>query len=495
MSSDHGSAQLIRGISSFMVKRGIFLIAAILAVPFVSFHANGQQPSVYKVEKMSFNSTGFSEISPVIVNNGLVFCSDRRFSIVKDRTSFDGRRLYNIYKAEMKDSSEWGKPKEIKGERNSLFNNGPFCIAPDGKTVYFTSEIETGAPAKKRNFINHSGIFIAELTGTILGPLRPFKYNSPDYDLGQPSLSSDGKYLFFASNMPGGQGGSDLFYCELVNGEWSEPVNFGPQINSPGTDNFPSCHPSGRLFFTSDRSGGIGNLDIYFTTLSEGKWGEPVLLPEPINSTSDDFSIFVRDDLQKGYFSSNRSRSDDIYIFESTIKRKLACDEISLNSYCYRFEEENSSKYDTLPFRYDWNFGDGEKASGVVVEHCFNGPGTYIVQLDVMNLVTNVVSYNEKSDTLVVTKIEQAYISGPDSIIAGEKISLNADETYLPGWKIVQYYWNFGDETIAVGNRTDKTFLKPGIYNIQLMVSAEPEPGGQTKEACVSKNIIVLNKP
>ena len=69
--------------------------------------------------------------------------------------------------------------------------------------------------------------------------MQPFKYNSPDYDLGQPSISSDGKYLFFASNMPGGQGGSDLFSCEFVNGDWSTPLNLGPGVNSPGTENFP----------------------------------------------------------------------------------------------------------------------------------------------------------------------------------------------------------------------------------------------------------------
>jgi hypothetical protein len=325
--------------------------------------------------------------------------------------------------------------------------------------------------------------------------LSPFKYNSPDYDLGQPAVSSDGKYLFFASNMPGGQGGSDLFYCELVNGEWSSPVNFGPGINSPGTDNFPYYHPSGRLFFTSNRSDGIGNLDIYFTLLSDEKWEEPVLLPEPINSTSDDFSIAAQGDLQKGYFSSNRRKSDDIYSFVSTIIRKQECVEISPNSYCYRFVEENSAKFDTLPFRYDWKFGDGEQASGVVVEHCYNGPGTYVVQLDVANLITKEISYNEKTDTLVVTKIEQAYISGPDSISAGLRIILDADETNLPGWKIAQYYWNFGDETIAIGNRVDKTYMKPGIYNVQLIVSSEPEQGRLARETCVSKNILIFNKP
>ncbi len=157
--------------------------------------------------------------------------------------------------------------------------------------------------------------------------------------------------------------------------------------------------------------------------------------------------------------------------------------------------EENSVKFDTMPFRYDWSFGDGEKASGVVVEHCYKGPGTYIVQLDVVNLITKAISYNEKSDTLVVTRIEQAYISGPDSIAAGQRIMLDADESNLPGWEIAQYYWNFGDETVAIGNRIDKTFIKPGLYNVQLIVSTKPEPGEAAKESCVSKNILVFNKP
>ena len=478
-----------------MVKRVLFIIAVILTTPFIATRTKGQQPSVYKVERMSFNSSGFSEISPVIVKDGLVFCSDKRFSIIKDRTAYDGRRLYNIYLAEMQDTSDWKKPKELKSERNSLFNNGPFCIAPDGKTVYFTSEIETGPAAQKKNFKNHSGIFIAELSGTNLTSLHPFKYNSPDYDLGQPSVSSDGKRIYFSSTMPGGQGGSDLYYCEFVNGDWSTPVNIGPGVNSAGIENFPYAHPSGKLFFTSDRSGGIGKLDIYSTSFTDGKWDEPVLLSEPINSSSDDFGLVADGDLQKGYFSSNRKNSDDIYRFVSTIMRKASCDNISENSYCYRFAEENSAKFDTMPFRYDWNFGDGQKASGVVVEHCFNGPGTYIVELDVQNLITREISYNEKSDTLVVTRIEQAYISGPDSIGTGQRIMLNADETNLPGWKIAQYYWNFGDETVAIGNRIDKTFVKPGVYNVQLIVSTEPEPGGLVREACVSKNILVFNKP
>ena len=478
-----------------MEKRFLYIITLALIILLVSFQTKGQQPAIYEVIRMPFNINGFSNISPVIVKDGIIFCSDRRLSGLTDRTGFNGRRLYNIYLAEKKDTSAYRKPRVIQSERTNKFNNGPLCFAPDGKTVYFTSEVETGKIAENKNFRNHSGIFIAELSGTDLISLRPYKYNDPQYEVGQPSISKDGKYIFFASNIPGGQGGSDLYYCELVNGEWSSPFNLGSKVNSPAAENYPYMHPSGKLYFSSDRAGGIGMLDVYFTSLYNGSWEDPVLLPEPVNSTSDDFAFVAEDDLQTGYFSSNRRKEDDIYQFASKIIRKASCDTLAENNFCYRFFEENSAKYDTMPFRYEWKFGDGSNSIGTVVEHCYKGAGIYTVQLDVVNLVTKEVTYNEKTETLVVSEIEQPYISAPDTISANQRITLSADSTNLPGWNIARYYWNFGDETVSVGKNVDKSFSKPGNYNIQLIVSTAPEPGVNIREACISKNIIVLRQP
>ena len=282
-----------------MVKRILYIISAVLAVSFGSLRTEAQNPSIYKVKRMPFNISGFNNISPVIVKDGILFCSDRRFSGFKDRTTFDGRRLYNIYFAIKKDTSTYSKPIELTSERSNKFNNGPLCFAPDGKTVYFTSEVETGKLADNKIFKNHSGIFIGELSGTELVSLRPFKYNNPQYDVGQPSISKDGKYIFFASDMPGGLGGSDLYYCEWGGTDWSAPVNLGPKVNSASTENYPYMHPSGKLYFTSNRPGGIGNLDIYYTSLSYGIWDDPVLLPEPINSPADDFAFVAEPSLQK----------------------------------------------------------------------------------------------------------------------------------------------------------------------------------------------------
>ncbi len=478
-----------------MIKRGLYIITFLLIIQAFPSLLLSQDASIYKVKALSLNSNEFSEISPVIYKDGIMFCSTRRFSAFTDRTTFDDRRLYNIYTAERKDTSEWKNISEVKSERSSLFNNGPLCFASDGKTVYFTSEVETGKITKERNFKNHNGIFIADLSGTDLINLRPFKFNNQAYDVGQPSISSDGKYLYFASDMPGGQGGSDIYYSELVNGEWSAPVNLGSTVNSSGSEIYPYIHPSGRLYFSSNRPGGIGKLDIYYTSKVNDKWDMPMLLPEPINSKSDDFAFVAVNDLQTGYFSSNRSGSDDIMEFKSTIKRLASCNPLEENNYCYRFMEENAVKFDTMPFRYEWKFGDGDKDQGAMVEHCYKGPGTYLVQLDVVNLITKEVLYNEKSDTLLITDIEQPYISAPDTVSSGQKISLSAANTYLPGWKIAEYYWNFGDETIGLGEVVNKSYIKPGLYNIQLIVSTGSDPGTVYRETCVSKNIIVLPQP
>jgi|WetSurMetagenome_2_1015567.scaffolds.fasta_scaffold25440_3 hypothetical protein len=492
MNSAQRLVQLTQDIFSFLMKRILNTLLIGLILLNVSLETRGQKPTLYSVKRMPFNSDFFSEISPVIVKDGILYCSDKRFSWYKDRIAFDGRRLYNIYLAHKNDSSFDGKPVELKSPRSTLFNNGPLCFAPDGKTVYFTSEVETGTDARKRKYKNHSGIFIAQLSGTKLDSLRPFRYNDPQYEVGQPSISFDGKYLFFASDMPGGQGGSDIYFCELIDGEWAAPVNLGPEVNSAGVENNPYIHPSGRLYFTSDRPGGVGKMDVYFTSINYGAWENPVLLPEPINSTSDDFAFVAEDNLRTGYFASNRLRTDDIYEFSFTIKRKETCDTIEENSYCYRFIENNAAKNDSVPFLYEWRFGDGTGAEGPVVEHCYSGPGTYIIQLDIINLVTNEITYNQKNDTLVITDIEQPYITAPDSVNAGQRIMLDADKTNLPGWEIAQYYWNFGDETNAIGKEVDKTFIKPGKFNIQLIISAEPEQDGTVREVCVSKNIFVV---
>jgi hypothetical protein len=483
-----------------MIKK-IEYIIILFAVLFYTGHETSAQQAakaktpLYTISKMSFNKDAFSDMCPVMYDDGILFCSTRRFSFYKDRTSFDGKRIYNIYQVRQIDTSEWTTPAIVKSEYSTLFTNGALSIAPDGKTVYFTSDVDKSNVSKKRKARNTSGVFIAEMTSSGLQNIVPFKYNSITYNLANPSVSNDGKYLFFSSDMPGGQGMGDIWYCENVNGDWAPPVNLGPGVNSSRSDNFPYMHSSGKLYFASDRPGGMGGYDVYYTSLQYGDWAVPEHMAEPVNSSSDDFGFFASEDLQTGYFSSSRTRNDDIYKWTSNIIRKAVCDTLEENYFCFRFSEVNAAKFDSIPFRFIWRFGDGAREEGISVVHCFDGPGTYITHLDIENLITKEVLYNEKVDTLVLELIVQPYISSPEEVKAGQQVKLNADSTNLPGWNITRYYWNFGDESFDVGNEVSKVYNTPGNYNIQLMVTGEAEPGGMAKEACICKNIIVTRQP
>jgi hypothetical protein len=260
-------------------------------------------------------------------------------------------------------------------------------------------------------------------------------------------------------------------------------------------------HPSGRLYFSSDRPSSapyMGNMDVYYTWLVNGIWDTPVSLPEPINSKDDDFAFVADDNLREGYFTRIAGSTSDILSFKSTMIRKASCDSMQVDSYCYRFEEANAVRFDTvnkIPFVYTWNFGDGKSDTGVMVEHCFPGPGKYKVTVDIKNTVTKELKKDEKTIDLDITAIEQPYISAPDFCLEGQQITLNADSTYLPGWNISQYYWNFGDESFAIGKQVPHKFIKAGEYNVQLIVTSAPEAGGAVKEKCVSKNIRVKRIP
>ena len=450
------------------------------------------QPSMYRVEKLPVNSGQFNEIAPVIVKDGIIFCSDRRTSSFTGGTTYQDERLYNIYHVVIKDTASWGKVEEVKSAGSDLLYFGPVSISSDGNTIYFTSSVITGKQARKKNIVNPRGIFIGDLSGTTISNIHPFEYNSLNYSVAHPSISKDGRYLFFASDMPGGLGGSDIYYSENINGKWGQPVNLGSNVNSSSRENYPFIHPSGRLYYTSDRPGNtdfLGGMDIYYTSLVNGQWDAATAMPAPINSKADDFAFVAEENMQTGYFSRKTGLGDDIWKYTSTIIRKVKCDTIQENSFCYEYFDENALKFDSIPFRYVWNFGDGSKSEGVRTTHCFARPGRYLVTLDVINLVTKETQKAEKTFDMNIVPVEQAYISAPDRSAPGKTISLNADSTWLPGWNISQYYWNFGDETIAIGKEVTKTFNRPGIYNVQLIVTAPGANGGVSKEACVFKNI------
>ncbi|MEE4115680.1 MAG: PKD domain-containing protein [Marinilabiliaceae bacterium] len=455
---------------------------------------SAQNNELYRIERLPLSSNLYNDMSPVLTKDGIFFCSDRNLSAFTDVREFNGEHIYNIYFAPKKDTMAWDKPVLFGGDL-SMVHEGPFCFTPDGSQIYFTSNIRTGKDAMKRGISNNKGIFIADKEGDSWTNIRPFEHNDPLWNVGHPFISNDGKYLFFAADIPGGEGGSDIWYCENIRGRWTIPFNLGSEVNSPESDLYPFFSPDGELYFASDRAGGHGGLDIYASSLRFGQWKQARILPEPLNSTADDFSYFSEPGSSDGYFSSNRGRNDDIYLANSLINRELDCDSLVIDEYCYEFFEKNATKFDSLPFLFEWDFGDGQTGSGVRVVHCFEGPGEYQVKLFSIDTVQG---YKRKLEKTRIHRIEssiQAFIDSPDTCNIGEPVTFDAASTNLPGWDITEYYWNFDDGTFSTGITVAKTFMEPGTYIVQLIVRGSSGEDGNTGKRCVSKYIYVRRKP
>jgi hypothetical protein len=156
-------------------------------------------------------------------------------------------------------------------------------------------------------------------SGNWTSPKKLFHHEN--YSIGHPAINKDGTTIYFASNMPGGYGGTDIYRTDYKNGAWQEPVNAGPSVNTAGSELFPSLDELGMLYFASNGLGGLGGLDIFKVRTSNHD--QPENLGFPINSPGDDFGIIWLPNNTNGYFSSNRKGADRIFSFKLT-ERTLA---------------------------------------------------------------------------------------------------------------------------------------------------------------------------
>lgn len=208
------------------------------------------------------------------------------------------------------------------------YHVGPAVFTRQGDTVYFTitqtnhdvkySRVASGWKTATR----HLGLYysVKDAKGNWQEPV-PFTYNNmQEYSVGAAALSQDGSILYFTSDMPGGAGKTDIWYCEkLPSGQWSRPRNCGTSINTPEEEAYPTIGPGNRLYFASTGHAGMGGLDIYAAEGSRDQWQQAVNLQPPFNSGYDDFYCTI--DSATGYLSSNRPGGkgwDDIYSFRYT---------------------------------------------------------------------------------------------------------------------------------------------------------------------------------
>jgi outer membrane protein OmpA-like peptidoglycan-associated protein/tetratricopeptide (TPR) repeat protein len=263
-----------------------------------------------------------SDFGPSFYNGELVFASDRNINEDENYYNWTGRGFLDIFSSQPDAPNEfWGDmklPSSIKNKLNQSFHDGPAAFSCDNQ-VYFTRSYMDKAKKQDNIRTNLLKIFYAFAKDGKWSELKPFFLNSTDFSVGHPALSADCNILCFVSDMPGGEGGTDLWMCKKEGDNWGIPVNLGPGINTPYNEMFPSVQADGSLLFSSEGLPGYGGLDLFCAKNDKnGKWINPVNLGLPINSSFDDFAMNYAPGAKNGFFSSNRpggQGSDDIYAF------------------------------------------------------------------------------------------------------------------------------------------------------------------------------------
>lgn len=286
------------------------------------------KPQTFVVYNLEALNSSISDFCPIPYKDGLVFVSERRKDFINDNTfGWTNKPYVSVYYSEIKSNGgepQYAKPELISSKINTEFHNGPVSFNPAQNVMYFTRIDNVYDPKTKAN-VNRPKIFFSKLEkGKWTEPVS-FFLNCINCSFMHPSVSADGQYLFFSSDMPGGFGGMDLYVCKREGNTWSNFKNLGGQVNTPGNEMFPYASEDGTLYFSSDGQIGFGGLDIFSTRQVNKKWTSVTNMQMPLNSPKDDFGLVFTVSNKKGYISSNREGGkgdDDIYEFRSKISEE-----------------------------------------------------------------------------------------------------------------------------------------------------------------------------
>ncbi len=450
--------------------------------------------SYYKPKVLLPISTRLNnEECPVMIKNQLIFLSNRANSTIKKYFDQQERNYFHIYSAVLDTSNgNWSNPKPFGPELGSNNSDGPVTIDSSGNFIAFSQSLSTDTQGGTSRSNPYSGIFFAEKNGETWGNKHEFPYNTPDAHTTHPSLDQQGKVLYFASTRNGGFGGYDLYVSKFQNGNWSTPLNLGPRINTSGNEIYPFIHPSGRLYFSSDgHDNKIGGYDIFYSEFYNGSWIDPIKLPSPFNTGLNDFSYYADEKFEKGFFTTNRRGSVDIWSFESTLPTFEVCQQQKKDNFCFIMYEENTIEVDTNLFAYEWDLGDGTKVRAIEAHHCYAGSGDYVINLNVIDKLTSEVLFSQATYDLKIGRIEQAYITCPDTIIINQDIQFNGLQSYFKSIQPGEYYWDFGDGIKGIGASVRHNFKIPGQYTIKLGVVEDSQDLNNIRKFCSFRSVTV----
>ena len=270
-----------------------------------------KEGSAYTVKREHLFDSRRADYSPMLAgeeNNQLFFTSTRNQAKGDELSGITGTKNADIFLSQKDDKGKWQRPEAIDSELNSEYDEGACSFSPDGRTMYLTQCRSDASYPRYATIVtsNRSDAAWSKATELVITRDTLSAY-------AHPAVSPDGQWLYFASNMPGGQGGYDIWRVAITTSGLGGVENLGAPINTPGDELFPTFRPNGDLYFSSDGHEGMGGLDIYY--VEDGKVQHPGY---PLNSQGDDFGMTFEGLLNKGFFSSNRGDGkgwDHIYSF------------------------------------------------------------------------------------------------------------------------------------------------------------------------------------
>ena len=265
--------------------------------------------------KSSDISSDKSDFGAVLYDNSLYFASARNGA--RKNYGWTEEPFLDIYKADYNTDGTITNASPVT-ELNSKWHDGPITISADGKTAYFASESykeKQSSPKDKKANAKYSQVYLFSATknGDSWGTPSSLPFNDKSFSNSNPSLSRDGKTLYFSSNRTGSVGGTDIWKVAVnADGTYGEPQNLGNKVNTEGNESFPFIADDNKtLYFASSGKQGFGGLDVYQIDLTNG---EATNLGKPVNTEKDDFAFTFNESKKIGFLSTNRSGKDDIFI-------------------------------------------------------------------------------------------------------------------------------------------------------------------------------------
>lgn len=285
----------------------------------------------YEIADAGINSK-YSDYGSAFQGNQVIFASSRDTgNFAQKKHKWTNQYFTGLYGAEMSEEGMLSNAKKYAKQINTKFHEASAIFTKDGKTMYFTrNNFNNGKKGKDANRITLLKLYKATLKDSVWSDPTEVSFNSDSYSVAHPALSADEKTLYFASDMPGTLGQSDLWKVSISGDSFGTPVNLGPTINTEGKETFPFVTDENELYFATDGHPGLGGLDIFASRIkADGTFTAPLNVGTPANSPQDDFAYLINTKTRRGFLSSNREGGqgyDDIYKFLET--RKLICEQV-----------------------------------------------------------------------------------------------------------------------------------------------------------------------